>query len=148
MRFMYGARYSIASMRVGPNRGWLHVPFRGLVWLLAAVYLGRVYYNNSLYDLKQRSVQFYVLKTLAFAVVGVFVYWQLVVVPPLFRALILTVVAFGTAMVFVFEVIIETGADHAEATDSLNRLQHTHSNGEPARMEAIRPAHLRDTNED
>lgn len=107
---------------------------RALVWLVAAIYLGRVSYDNTLYDLRQRHPAFYVLKTISISIVLAFVYWNVVVMPDRIAALIWTIVAFLSGMVFVFKFTIDTGAAQAAARDPLNRRRYADRLGEDARM--------------
>jgi hypothetical protein len=105
-------------------RGWQYAPLRFFVWLVAAVYLGRLHYNNTLYDLQEYGPLFYVFRTISILLFAAFVYWNLFVVEPLIAALMWGVAAFLVGMVFVWRGIIDAGAEYHEAQDPLNRRKH------------------------
>ena len=67
-----------------PNqyRGWAYAPLRLSVWFLAAVYLGRIHYNNTLWDLRRLSAFEVAVKTIAIAVVLAFAYWNVALADP------------------------------------------------------------------
>ncbi|WP_267640062.1 hypothetical protein [Haloarchaeobius amylolyticus] len=69
------------------------LPFRFVVWLLAAILLGRLFQNNSLYDLRQLRAEQVLLRLGTHAVIGAFAYWLLFVARP--DAAAIVVVASG-----------------------------------------------------
>lgn len=105
-------------------RGWRYAPIRVGVWLVAAIYLGRLHYNNTLYDLREYGPLFYVTRSISILVLAGFVYWNLFVMDAFIAALLWSVVAFGVAMVFVWRGIVDAGADYQEAQGPLNRRKH------------------------
>jgi len=86
------------------GRGWRSAPLRAVVWVLAAVYLGRVYYDNTLYDLRQLSTLEVVVRTGAIVVVLAFVYWNVAVANP-----DLIGVVWGVTAVFAAKVLLVLG---------------------------------------
>ncbi|WP_435333311.1 hypothetical protein [Haloarchaeobius sp. TZWWS8] len=54
---------------------WRSAPLRFVVWALAFVLLGRLFTNNSLYDLRQLRAEQVLVRLGSLAVVGLFVYW-------------------------------------------------------------------------
>ncbi|MCT9097223.1 hypothetical protein [Haloarchaeobius sp. HME9146] len=52
-----------------------NLPLRFVVWVLAAILLGRLFQNNSLYDLRQLRAEQVLVRLGSFAVLGAFVYW-------------------------------------------------------------------------
>ncbi|NHN40754.1 hypothetical protein G9C85_03775 [Halorubellus sp. JP-L1] len=87
-------------------RGWEYAPLRFVVWVLAAVYLGRVHYDNTLWDLRQLSAFEVVVKTLSIAVVLAFVYWNVALADPDVVAIVWAgVVVFGAKVLLVLGVV-------------------------------------------
>jgi hypothetical protein len=96
-------------------------PLRFVVWVLAAVYLGRVHYDNTLSDLRELTALHVVVRTLSIAITLGFAYWNLIVVPPRLAAVIWTTVAGLIGAVFVWKGIVETGVEYHDSLDPLNR---------------------------
>lgn len=96
-------------------------PLRFVVWVLAAVYLGRVYYNNTLRDLRQITALQAVVRTLSIAITLGFVYWNVFVIPPRLAAVMWTTVAGLIGAVFVWKGIVEAGVAYHDSIDPLNR---------------------------
>jgi len=94
---------------------------RVVVWVLAAVYLGRIYYDNTLRDLRQLTVLQVVVRTLSIAITLGFVYWNVFIVPPRLAAIMWTTVAGLVGAVFVWKGIVETGVAYHDSLDPLNR---------------------------
>lgn len=87
-------------------RGHRFAPLRFVVWVLALFYLGRIHYDNTLYDLRRLSALEVVLRSGAMVVVTAFVYWNLVLVDPEVMGMVWGVVLFFAAKVlFVLGVI-------------------------------------------
>ncbi|WP_435318833.1 hypothetical protein [Haloarchaeobius sp. TZWSO28] len=55
--------------------GLRNLPLRFVVWVLAAILLGRLFQNNSLYDLRQLSAEQVLVRLGSLAVLGAFGYW-------------------------------------------------------------------------
>jgi len=85
-------------------RGRSSAPLRLVVWVLAAIYLGRVHYDNTLYDLRQLSAREVVVRTGAIAVVAAFGYWNVAVASP-----DLIGVVWGVTAVFAAKVLLVLG---------------------------------------
>jgi hypothetical protein len=96
-------------------------PLRFVVWVLAAVYLGRIYYDNTLRDLRQLTAPQAVGRTLSIGLVLGFAYWNVFVVPPRLAAVMWTTVAGLVGAVFVWKGIVETGVAYHDSLDPLNR---------------------------
>lgn len=96
-------------------------PLRFVVWVLAAVYLGRVYYNNTLRDLRQITAVQAVVRTLSIAITLGFVYWNVFVIPSRLAAVIWTTVAGLVGAVFVWKGIVEASVAYHDSIDPLNR---------------------------
>lgn len=96
-------------------------PLRFVVWVLAAVYLGRVYYDNTLRDLRQITALQAVVRTLSIGIILGFVYWNAFVVPTRLAAVMWTTVAGLVGAVFVWKGIIEAGVEYQDSLDPLNR---------------------------
>ncbi|WP_323676604.1 hypothetical protein [Halorubellus sp. PRR65] len=97
--------------------GWEYAPLRLAVWILAAVYLGRVHYNNTLWDLRRLSAFEIAVKTLAIAVVLAFAYWNVALADPDIIAMIWGVALFFAAKVLVVAGVVRVGgalADHEQ----------------------------------
>lgn len=105
----------------GRNDDPASAPLRFVVWVLAAVYLGRVHYDNTLRDLRQLTVLQVVVRTLSIAITLGFVYWNAFVVPPQLAAVMWTTVAGLVGAVFVWKGIVEAGVAYHDSLDPLNR---------------------------
>ncbi|NHN40755.1 hypothetical protein G9C85_03780 [Halorubellus sp. JP-L1] len=101
--------------------GWRYAPLRFAVWVLAVVYLGRVQYDNTLWDLKQLTVGRVLVRTTCIGLVLAFVYWNVAIVPPRVAAVLWTGVALMYGAVFALYVVVETGVDYVDAADPLDR---------------------------
>jgi hypothetical protein len=113
--------------------GWEYAPLRLAVWILAAVYLGRVHYNNTLWDLRQRSAFEYAVKSLAIAVVLAFAYWNVALADPDMIAMIWGVALFFAAKVLLVAGVIRLGgalADYEERTEQRRFEAATASDGD------------------
>lgn len=86
------------------SRGLRSAPLRFVVWVLAVFYLGRIHYNNTLYDLRQIPTPVFLVRSGAMVVVTAFVYWNLAVVDIRILALI-----WGVVLVFVAKVLFVLG---------------------------------------
>ncbi|WP_227131304.1 hypothetical protein [Halorubellus salinus] len=105
----------------GRYEGLASAPLRFAVWVLAAIYLGRIGYDNTLYDLKQLTARRVVVRTLSIGITLAFVYWNVFVIPAQLRGVIWAVVALLTGAVLVWKYIIETGVEYHDARDPLKR---------------------------
>jgi hypothetical protein len=94
-----------------PNqyRGWAYAPLRLSVWILAAVYLGRIHYDNTLWDLRQVSAFEYTVKTLGIAVVLAFAYWNVALADPDIMAMIWGVTVFFAAKLLLVAGVVKLG---------------------------------------
>jgi hypothetical protein len=94
-----------------PNRyrGWAYAPLRLSVWILAAVYLGRIHYNNTLWDLRRLSAFEVAVKTLGIAAVLAFAYWNVVLADPDIIAMIWGVTLFFAAKLLLVAGVIKVG---------------------------------------
>jgi hypothetical protein len=108
----------------GNYERWTYAPLRFVVWVLALVYLGRLQYNNTLWDLRQLTVAHVVVRTLSIAITLGFVYWNAFVIPPRLRSIIWATIAFLVGFVFVWKTIIDVGAEYHESADPLERRRH------------------------
>jgi hypothetical protein len=104
--------------------GWVYAPLRFAVWVLGVLYLGRITYNNTLWDLRQVTALHAVVRTLSIAITLGFVYWNLFVVPPRLAAVMWATVAGLVGAVFVWKGIIETGVRYHDSLDPLDRSDH------------------------
>lgn len=105
-------------------RGWRFAPLRLLVWVLAAAYLGRVSYDNTLYDLRQLSGLAVVARTAAIAVVVAFVYWNVAVATPGFIGIVwVATAAFAAKVLFVLGVV-RVGAYVTDRREYRERRRH------------------------
>jgi hypothetical protein len=111
-------------MTSGRDDGRAVPPLRFAVWVLAALYLGRIYYDNTLRDLRQLTVAQVVVRTLSVGVTLGFVYWNVFVVPPRLAAVMWTTVAGLVGAVFVWKGIVEVGVAYQDSLDPLNRRDH------------------------
>lgn len=105
-----------------PNeyQGWAYAPLRLSVWFLAAVYLGRIHYNNTLWDLRRLSAFEVAVKTLGIAAVLGFAYWNVALAAPGIIAMIWGVVLFFLVKVLLVAGVIRAGsvlADRRELRD-------------------------------
>ncbi|WP_323676605.1 hypothetical protein [Halorubellus sp. PRR65] len=105
----------------GRYEGWAYAPLRFAVWVLAAIYLGRIGYDNTLYDLGELTALRVVVRTVSIAITLAFVYWNLFIVPGQLRGIIWATVALLAGAVLVWKYIIETGVEYHDARDPLNR---------------------------
>jgi hypothetical protein len=90
-------------------RGWAYAPLRLSVWLLAAVYLGRIHYNNTLWDLRRLSGFEIAVKTIGIAAVLAFAYWNVAVADPDIIAMIWGVALFFAAKLLLVAGVIKFG---------------------------------------
>jgi hypothetical protein len=99
-----------------PNqyRGWRYAPLRLSVWLLAVMYLGRIHYNNTLWDLRQLSAFEIAVKTLGIAAVLAFAYWNIALADPDVIAMIWGVTLFFAAKVLLVAGVIKAGGIFAD----------------------------------
>jgi len=95
-------------------RGWEYAPLRLVVWILAAVYLGRVHYNNTLWDLRRLSAFEIAVKSLSIAVVFAFAYWNLALADPDVVAIVWGGVAFFGAKVLLVLGVVRAGTALAD----------------------------------
>ncbi|MFC6953148.1 hypothetical protein [Halorubellus litoreus] len=105
----------------GRYEGWAYAPLRFAVWVLAAIYLGRIGYDNTLYDLEQLTALHVVVRTLSIAITLAFVYWNVFIVPAQLRGIIWATVALLAGAVLVWKSVIETGVEYHDARDPLKR---------------------------
>ncbi|WP_439026873.1 hypothetical protein [Haloarchaeobius sp. DT45] len=75
-----------------------NIPLRFVVWVLAAILLGRLFENNSLYDLRQLRAEQVFVRLGTFAVLGAFVYWLGFVARPDVAAIVIVASAGFIAM--------------------------------------------------
>lgn len=100
--------------RANEYDGWAYAPLRLSVWILAAVYLGRIYYDNTLWDLRQITPVEFAVKTFAIAVVLAFAYWNLVLADPDLMAMIWGVALFFAAKVLLVAGVVRLGGALAD----------------------------------
>ena len=105
----------------GRYEGWTYAPLRFAVWVVAAIYLGRIKYDNTLYDVRQLTALHVVVRTLSIAITLTFVYWNVFVMPPRLRGVIWATVALLFGAVFAWKAVIETGVEYQDAMDPLDR---------------------------
>lgn len=105
-------------------RGWWFAPLRLVVWMLAAIYLGRVHYDNTLYDLRQLSPLEVVAKTGAILVVVAFAYWNLAVATPGFIGVVWVVTIAFAAKVLLVLGVVRFGRYVTDRRDYRERRRH------------------------
>lgn len=108
--------------------GWLYAPLRAAVRVVAAIYLGRLFYDNSLHDVRQLTVPVVVVRTGCILLTLGFVYWNVAVVDPRVGGVIWTVVAFLYGSVLVVWRIVVAGVEYVDAQDPLDRRKHATRN--------------------
>jgi len=113
---------------------WRTLPLRATVRVLAAIYLGRVHYDNSLHDLRQLTAPAVLVRTVSILLVAAFAYWNLAVVDPRIAAVIWTAVAMLYGAVIVLWRVVEAGVDYVEARDPLDRRKHATRNDATSRV--------------
>lgn len=114
--------------RTNAYDGWRYAPLRAVVRVLAAIYLGRLFYDNSLHDLRQLTLPRVVVRTAAILLTLGFVYWNLAIVDPRIGAVLWTAVALLYGSILVLWRVVEAGVDYVDATDPLDRRQHAARN--------------------
>lgn len=101
--------------------GWSSAPLRFAVWVLAAIYLGRIYYDNTLEDLAELSAAHVLVRTVSIGITLAFVYWNAFVIPAQLSSVIWATVALLVGAVLVWKFVVETGVEYHEARDPLER---------------------------
>ena len=136
-------------MTSGRYEGWAFAPLRFAVWVLAAIYLGRIGYDNTLYDLKQLTARHVVVRTVSIGITLAFVYWNVFIIPAQLRGVIWAIVALLTGAVLVWKYIIETGVEYHDARDPLKCRAFNDGDADPLDLgHRVAGKRLRDTTDD
>lgn len=124
-------------------------PVRFVVWVLAAIYLGRIYYDNTLQDLLEPSALQVVVRTISIAVTLGFVYWNAFVVPTRLAAIMWATIAGLVGAVSIWKYIVEVGVEYHDSLDPLNRRENGTRDVEPLDLgNRVAGKQLGDTPED
>jgi|GEM_PF-1244459 hypothetical protein len=102
-----------------------YAPLRFVVWVLAFVLLGRAYYDNTLYDLRQLTATHVFLRLAAIGTVVMFAYWNLFVANTRVVIYIWTTVSLFLSGRIMLLRVVEAQAESAEARDPLDRRKHS-----------------------
>jgi hypothetical protein len=111
--------------------GWASAPRRFVVWVLAAIYLGRIGYDNTRYDLEQLTARRVVVRTVSIGITLAFVYWNVFVVPAQLRGFMWATVALLAGAVLVWKYIVEAGVEYHDARDPLKRRAFNDGDADP-----------------
>lgn len=102
--------------------GWQYAPLRFVVWVLAFVLLGRMFYNNTLYDLRELTAVAVVARLASIGITLGFVYWNLFVMPPGILGFIWSMVGLSVLGLFIWKGIVDMGVEMAEDRDNIGRF--------------------------
>lgn len=120
-----------------------------MVWVLAAIYLGRIYYDNTLRDLLELTALQVIVRTASIAITLGFVYWNAFVVPTRLAAIMWATIAGLVGAVLIWKHIVEVGVEYHDSLDPLNRRANRTRDVEPLDLgDRVAGKQLGDTVED